>query len=340
MNPRIRPAILQEKERDRVRCLACERRCLLRERERGYCRTRQNIEGVLYTLVYGEIAPDETGIALNPIEKKPLYHFRPGTRCVTVGTWSCNFPCPWCQNWWLSKRPEAIGTGYYLDPDGFIALAVDLGAEGTSFSFNEPTLLLEYALDVFPIAREKGLYNTYVTNGYMTLEALDLLVKGGLDAVNIDIKGDEEVYRRYCGAEVDVVWRNARQAKQRGVWVELTTLLIPGVNDKDELIRGIARRILEELGPDTPWHLTGYYPAYRFHAPPTPKGTVERAWEIGRSEGLRFVYIGNFPGHPMQNTYCPSCGLLLVERAGFEVRSLRIGDSRCPRCGLFIPIKL
>lgn len=310
------------------------------EGEYGYCRTRRNIGGRIHTLVYGEIAPDETGLSLNPIEKKPIYHFRPGTRCLTAGTWSCNFDCPWCQNAFISKRPEGIGSGYYLSPEAFVSLALEWGAEGTSFSFNEPTLLLEYALDVFPLAREKGLYNSYVTNGYMTPEALDLLVERGLDAMNIDLKGDEGVYRTYCGANPGPVWRNARLAKEKGVWVELTTLVIPGVNDREAVIRGIARRILRELGPDTPWHLTGYYPAYKFHAPPTPKGTVERAWEVAKSEGLRFVYVGNFPGHPLENTYCPSCGLLLIERMGLEVVSIRLDDPRCPRCGLSLPLRV
>ncbi len=339
-DPRIRPALLQERYQGKVRCLTCERRCLLEEGKEGFCKTRKNVGGTLYTLVYGEIAPGESGIALNPIEKKPIYHFRPGTMCLTVGTWSCNFPCPWCQNYSISKRPDLIGTGYYLAPEAFLELAEEMGAEGTSISFNEPTLLLEYSLDVFRLAKEKGLYNTYVTNGYMTLEALRLLIRSGLDAMNIDIKGSPETYRRFCRANGEVVWRNARYAKGEGVWVELTTLIIPGVNDDEGTLRGIARRIRRELGSDTPWHVTGYYPAYRFTAPPTPLAAVQRAWEIGKEEGLDFIYVGNFPGHPLQNTYCPHCGLLIVERVGFGVRGVKLRDSRCPRCFTALPIRV
>jgi pyruvate formate lyase activating enzyme len=220
-----------------------------------------------------------------------------------------------------------------VSPDEFVTRASSLGCEGTSISFNEPTLSLEWSLDVFRLARERGLFSTYVTNGYMTPEALQLLMKAGLDAMNVDVKGDAETVRRYCkGIDVEKVWRNCRLARETGVHLEITTLVIPGVNDRNETLGAIAERILTELGPDTPWHVSGYYPAYRFTAPPTATKTLERAWHIGRETGLEFVYVGNVLGHRLENTYCPDCRALLVQRWGLSVTSYQLEQGRCPQC--------
>ncbi len=321
-------ALLQEAVNDKVRCLTCERRCELADGQVGWCRTRENRAGTLYTLIYGAVS----SLSCNPIEKKPLYHFYPGSLALTAGAWSCNFACPWCQNWDISKQPPAGGE--FTSPEEFVELAVRWDCQGTSISFNEPTLSLEWSLDVFPLAREAGLYNTFVTNGYMTNQALELLVEAGLDGMNVDVKGDEAAVDEYCGADVNIVWRNCRRARELGVWVELTTLVIPDVNDDDECLEGIASRIVAELGPDTPWHLSRYYPAYRFTAPPTPVATLERAREIGVQAGLRYVYLGNVPGHPGGHTSCPNCGTILVRRG--LLRPLRCDvtrDGHCPRCG-------
>jgi len=331
----IRKALLQEKVGDRVRCLTCERRCTLREGATGWCRTRKNIEGVLYTLIYGNIS----SLSANPIEKKPLYHFYPGSVALTCGSWSCNFKCPWCQNWGISKSPPRMVYVDYWSPEEFVTATRRRRCQGTSISFNEPTLSLEWSLEVFRLARQEGLYNTFVTNGYMTEEALRLLVEAGLDAMNVDIKGDAEAVKRYCAADVEVVWRNCRLAKEMGVHLEVTTLVIPTVNDDPEVLRGIARRIREELGADTPWHLSAYYPAYRFRQPPTPLSTLERAWAIGKEEGLDFVYLGNVLGHPKENTYCPSCGALLIQRYGLRITRYLLDEGRCPKCGRAIPIR-
>ena len=336
---RIREALLYESLGDRVRCHTCERQCLITEGETGFCGTRKTIGGHLNTLVYGDIA----SMSANPIEKKPFFHFYPGTRALTVGSWSCNFSCPWCQNCDISKSPQNIGRGRYVAPNSFIELLSQYNCQGTSVSFNEPTLMLEYSLDIFSLARKEGYYNTYVTNGYMTKKALEILVAHGLDAMNIDIKGESEAVRIFCGADVEVVWRNASLAKGYGLWIELTTLIIPGINDAFEGLRRIARRIKGELGADTPWHLTGYYPAYTFrsesYVPPTPVSTLVRARDIGISEGLTFVYIGNVPGHPYENTYCPACGRSLIERRGFSITRYEVGsDKLCPSCGELIPI--
>ncbi|MCX7844338.1 MAG: AmmeMemoRadiSam system radical SAM enzyme [Candidatus Bipolaricaulota bacterium] len=337
MEPWVREALLQERlPGGKARCLTCERRCLLLPGQRGFCRTRENRDGRIYTLVYGLLS----AISLNPMEKKPFYHLHPGDHALTCGTWSCNFPCPWCQNWEISKSaPDpARGEGYF-SPRDFVELARRSGAQGVSLSFNEPTLLLEWAVELFPLAHEAGLHTDYVTNGYMTEEALELLVASGLDGVNIDLKGSGEAVRRFCQADVEKVWRNARFCRARGVHVEVTTLVIPGVNDSEEDLRGIAARIAQELGPSTPWHVTRYFPAYAFRAPPTPVAVLERAQEIGHRAGLKYVYVGNVPGHPGQHTYCPGCRALLLEREGVALVRRHVPGPRCPRCGEFIPLR-
>ncbi len=327
-SPFIQRARLQENINGRVRCLTCERRCPLAEGEVGWCRTRQNRGGTLYTLIYGAVS----SLSCNPIEKKPLYHFYPGSVALTAGSWSCNFACPWCQNWDISKQPPSDGE--FISPREFVARARKCGCQGTSISFNEPTLSLEWSLEVFPLARKAGLYNTFVTNGYMTSTALELLVEAGLDGMNVDVKGDAEAVRRHCQADVEMVWRNCRRARELGVWLELTTLVIPGVNDSDGCLESIARRIADELGSETPWHLSRYYPAYRFAAPPTPVATLERVRRVGLSAGLRYVYVGNVPGHAGEHTVCPHCSALLIERAALHVLRNEVTPAgRCSHCG-------
>jgi pyruvate formate lyase activating enzyme len=205
--------------------------------------------------------------------------------------------------------------------------------DGTSISFNEPTLSLEWSLEVFHLAKARGLYNTFVTNGYLTPEALDLLIDAGLDALNVDIKGDTASVRKYCkGIDVEHVWAACRLARARGVHVEITTLVVPTINDAPDVLHGIATRIATELGPEVPWHVSGYYPAYQFTVPPTPIRTLERAWHIGREAGLEFVYVGNVPGHRYDNTYCPQCSTLLIERRGFEVIYNGLHEGKCLWC--------
>jgi len=336
---RVREALLYEHLGDKVQCHTCERRCLIPEGELGFCATRKNIGGQLYTLAYGDIS----FISANPIEKKPFFHFYPGTKALTIGSWSCNFTCPWCQNYDISKSPQNIGKGQYINSAIFIELIGRYHCQGTSVSFNEPTMLFEYSLDIFKLARDKSYYNTYVTNGYMTEQALEMLVAHGLNAMNIDIKGGAEVVRRFCSADMNIVWRNAARTKGWGVWVELTTLVIPSVNDAEDGLSRIARKIKGELGVDTPWHLSGYYPAYKFrsesYVPATPVSTLEKARDIGKAEGLKYVYVGNIPGHPYENTYCPSCNQSLIERYGFSITKYNISsDKHCPYCGEGIPI--
>ncbi|MBS7281630.1 MAG: AmmeMemoRadiSam system radical SAM enzyme [Candidatus Freyarchaeota archaeon] len=331
----LREAILTERTDDeRLRCLTCMRKCIIPEGEVGFCKTRKNIGGKLYTLIYGDIS----SLSANPIEKKPFFHFYPGSKALTVGSWSCNFTCPWCQNWEISKHPPDEFKNY-VSPEQFMRLVKAYKCQGTSISFNEPTLLLEYSLDVFRLAKKAGYYNTYVTNGYMTLKALELLVESGLDAMNVDVKGCKETVQKYCGADVEHVWRNIHESKRRGVHIEITTLVIPRVNDDVDCLRGIARRIKEE-DENIPWHVTRFHPEYKMtDREATPIQTLERAREVGLSEGLKYVYIGNVPGHKGENTWCPNCGELLIERYIFSITKYRITpENKCPRCGTQIPI--
>jgi pyruvate formate lyase activating enzyme len=329
----VREALLQGAVDGKVRCNACEWRCTLIPGGFGWCRTRQNRDGRLVTLIYGSVS----SLAANPIEKKPFYHFHPATKALTAGSWSCNFGCPWCQNWDISKSPPP-DKGDYLSPQRFIESVERTGCQGTSVSFNEPTLSLEWAADVFRLARQRGFYNTFVTNGYMTPEALSLLIDSGLEAMNVDIKGDATSMRKFCkGIDVDRVWAAAKLALLRGVHVEITTLVIPTVNDSDSVLRGISERIAADLGREVPWHVTRYYPAYQFNAPPTLIQVLERAWQIGRAAGVEFVYAGNVAGHPHDNTYCAACGMLLIRRFGFEVMEYRLDTGKCPKCGRPIP---
>jgi len=324
----VRESFLQERADSKIRCNVCERRCLILSGGKGWCRTRENRAGRLVTLIYGAIS----SMAANPIEKKPFYHFYPGSAAFTAGSWSCNFGCPWCQNFDISKTAPPP-QGQYLSPQRFVELTEGTGCQGTSISFNEPTLSLEWSLDVFRLARSRGLYNTFVTNGYMTAEALSLLIEAGLDAMNVDVKGDATVVAKYCkGIDVEKVWAACKLARLRGVHVEITTLVVPTVNDSDSTLHGIAEHIVTGLGADVPWHVTAYYPAYRFSAPPTPIRTLERAWHIGKDAELEFVYVGNMPGHRYDNTCCPGCGALLIRRLGFDVLQNTIQDGHCPKC--------
>ncbi|UCF69253.1 MAG: AmmeMemoRadiSam system radical SAM enzyme [Acidobacteriota bacterium] len=331
-SPFVREALLQTPTPGGVVCGTCERRCVIAEMKRGWCRTRQNRHGVLDSLIYGAVS----SLSRNPIEKKPLFHFYPGSFAATAGSWSCNFDCSWCQNFGISKQPPAGGR--YLSPRAFVALARRWNCQGTSISLNEPTLSLEWSLEVFRLAREIGLYNTFVTNGYMTEAALDMLTEAGLDALNADVKGDAGSVRRLCGVDVEVVWRNCRRAIESGLWLEITTLVIPGVNDERSCLEQIARRIAAELGRETPWHVSRYFPAYRFEAPSTSVSILERARNAGQEAGLRYVYLANVQGGAGERTDCPQCGAALISRAALRLEYCHVtSEGCCPHCTRTIP---
>ncbi len=334
----IREALFYERLRNgRVKCNLCERRCVIRLGEKGFCGTRMNVEGRLYTLVYGDLSAIES----RPIEIKPFFHYWPGSTALTFSTWSCNFRCPWCQNYHLSRASPEPSKARFHSPEKIVESAVRLGDEGLCASFQEPTLLTEWSLKVFRLGREKGLYSCYVSNGYMTLEVLRMLKKAGMDGLKIDVKGDAETYRKYCGGvDVEKVWRNIREAKRMGFHVEVVNLIVTGVNDSVHHVEGVVERHLQEAGPDTPIHFTRYYPAYKFTNPPTKIETLEKAYEIAKKAGIQYPYIGNVSGHPYENTYCPNCGVVLIRRLGYRILEYHVTeDSRCFRCHEEIPIR-
>ncbi|WXG43379.1 MAG: AmmeMemoRadiSam system radical SAM enzyme [Promethearchaeati archaeon SRVP18_Atabeyarchaeia-1] len=332
----LKEALLYEPfSRGDVKCETCERRCVIERGKTGFCRARLNIEGRLYALTYGDISH----ISENPIEKKPFFHFSPGSIALTVGSYGCNFTCPWCQNWDISKARPDPSKANYISPERLVGMAKKSGCRGTSFSFNEPTTsLFEYSLDVMGIAKQSGLYNTYVTNLYSTPEALSAIIGSGCDAFCVNVKGNAEAVSKYCGANVELVWRNLREVKRRGRHVEIVTLVIPQVNGDENTLRSIATRIKDELGSTVPWHCTRYYSAYRaseFGLPEqTPVNMLERAREIGLEVGLKYVYVGNIPGHVGENTYCPVCKRLLIERVGLNTKYHDIDrtDNHCSNC--------
>ncbi len=320
-------------------CLTCERKCKIPKGKSGFCQTRINKDGEIYTIVYG-LFP---ALSFNPIEKKPLYHFYPGSKALTIGTYGCNFSCFWCQNHHISKQNplklEHLGISQdYISPEKFIDIALKNNCKGTSISFNEPTLLFEYSIEAFNLAKQNGLYNTYVTNGYMTTDVLNDLVDAGLDAMNIDIKGDSEMVQKYCGVDVEIVWRNAKLAKELGVHIEITTLLIQELNSKNEIIRKIAERIFNELGDSIPYHISRFFPHYESYNhrlnEPTPLKCLYDAYDEARDVGLQYVYLGNLPNNDFNHTNCPKCFKLVIKRKLLGIQELNLdSNGNCKFCG-------
>jgi pyruvate formate lyase activating enzyme len=334
--PNIKLTPLQESlSENKARCLICERKCILEEGKRGFCKTKMNIRGKIYTVVYGDISALES----RPIEIKPFFHFWPGSTALTFSTWSCNFICPWCQNWNLSKVEPSIYNANYIPPEKVVEMALRNQDEGICVSFNEPLMLFEYSLDVFKVAKNRNLYNTFVSNGYMTLEALKMLKEAGLDGLKIDVKGSREEYKKFNVANVEVVWRNAREAKKLGIHVEIVYLVVTGATDEESTIEDVIKTHVKELGQETPIHFTRYYPVYMYNEPPTPIEKLEWAYKRSKEFGVLFPYVGNVPGHAYENTYCPNCGELLIKRYNTLVLKYRVTeDGRCPRCNMKIPI--
>ena len=317
-----------------LRCRLCRRCCLIRRGEVGFCRTRRNVQGRLESLVYGRLAALES----RPIEIKPFFHFHPGSTALTYCSHSCNLRCRWCQNWRLSRADPQVPLEY-VSPEDLVDMALHLGDQGLCCSFTEPTLLHEYNLAGFSLAKAAGLYTCYVSNGYMTLDTLQELKTAGLDAIKIDVKGDADVYREYCSApDGEMVWETAAAAKEMGLHVEIVNLVVTGVNDSEKALRDLIHRHLHAVGSGTPLHFTRYQPAYQMDAPPTRISTLEHAYDLARQAGLAYCYLGNVRGHPAENTYCPSCGRLLIERFSHTVLRVSLTPlSECPSCGETIP---
>jgi pyruvate formate lyase activating enzyme len=325
----------------KVRCMACIRRCWIPAGKRGWCRTRENRDGQLYSLIYGRVA----AMSLNPIEKKPVFHFLPGSRWLSLGSLGCNFRCPGCQNWELAHADldRELEHTRYVSPAELVQLALERRAVGLSWTFNEPAIWIEYILDTLPLAREAGLFTNIVTNGALTPEAVDALGPH-LDVYRTDIKGFKaRTYEALAHLpHYEEIFAAAERARHRwGLHVEVVTNIIPGLNDDEETLEGIAQWLATRLGPDTPWHLTRFYPAYIFQDRlATPLETLLKAYKIARGQGLIFVYLGNVPGHELENTYCPRCRALLIRREIFDILANRLQAGCCPKCRTPIPGRL
>jgi len=323
-----------------VKCDLCSRRCAIAPGRFGVCGVRRNVGGRLYTYVYGLL----TAANLDPIEKKPLFHFNPGSAVFSISTPGCNFFCQFCQNWEISQsRLESGLYGEYHPPEEVVGEAKRLGADGISYTYNEPTVFCEYMYDVSRLAKREGLFNTMVTNGYMTPEALDEL-RPYLDAATVDFKasGDPGFYRKFMGVpDPEPVKQALVEMKRKGIHVEVTDLIVPKVGDSREEFRKLAEWIVENLGDEAPLHLLRFHPHYKMaDYPPTDVGTLEEMAAIAKSAGLKHVYIGNVWRHPLESTYCPECGAKLVERVGFFITKWNLTeDNRCPVCGAKVSIE-
>jgi len=334
-----------------VQCLLCPRHCVIKDGERGACRIRANYGGKLYALTYGK------PVALNndPIEKKPLFHFLPGTKSFSIATIGCNFGCVFCQNWHISQEYPECGNhlaciGWVsellpgkkdftvLTPKEVVRLAEICGAKSIAFTYTEPSVFYEYIFDIAKEAHERGIKTVWVTCGYMEEEPLREFCKF-LDAANVDLKGfSEEFYERYCGATLEPVLKTLKILKEERVWFEITNLIIPGANDSDEMIRKMCEWIKENLGPDVPVHFSRFHPDYRLKdRPPTPFATLERAAGIAKEVGLRYIYIGNVWEPGVEDTVCPNCGKRIIKRNLMRVTENRIRDGKCAFCGASIP---
>ncbi len=329
----MHPARFFDKLRDdKVKCHLCAHECTIDPGRRGICGVRENRAGTLYSLVYGRVIANNA----DPIEKKPLYHFLPGTRSFSIATVGCNFRCQHCQNYDISQYPRRHDgeiAGEPITPAQVVARAQASASASIAYTYTEPTIFAELCYDTALLAREKGLRNVFVSNGFMTETSASVLAEV-LDGDNIDLKSfSDDFYRKVCKAKLKPVLETIARMKSLGVWVEVTTLVIPGLNDSDAELRDIAQ-FLHATGPEIPWHVTAFYPTYKMRdRPPTPLETLRRARQIGIEAGLRHVYTGNIPGDPGENTYCPACSEQLIVRRGFAVRQNRLVNGACPACG-------
>ncbi|MGC9398654.1 MAG: AmmeMemoRadiSam system radical SAM enzyme [Anaerolineae bacterium] len=320
-----------------VQCRVCEHYCTLYPDDWGKCGVRVNRNGTLYLTVYGEAVAAH----IDPIEKKPLFHFLPGTGAFSIGTYGCNFTCRWCQNWQLSQvrqRTPHAPRADELSPEQIVRICQKRDLPIIAYTYNEPTVFFEYTYDTARLAHEQGIKNVYVSNGFMTQEMLELLTPY-LDGINIDLKGfSEALYEEYIGARLAPVKRNiAYLAGETDVWVEVTTLVIPDLNDSEEELRAMAAWLVE-IDPQIPWHVTAFYPTHRMRdRPRTPPATLQRAYDIGKEAGLAYVYVGNVPDPTRENTYCHRCGALLIRRMGYSTRTLWSKPGVCHECGAVIP---
>jgi len=328
----MREALLYEKLKNKkVRCNLCPHHCVIEEAKRGICGVKENKEGTLYSLVYGRAVAS----GVDPIEKKPFFHFFPGSYAFSIATVGCNFSCLFCQNADISQFPkekkEIIGE--FLPPEEIVSYAKRNKCKSISYTYTEPTIFFEYAYETAKIAHQQGIKNNFVTNGFISKEAIKL-ISPYLDAANVDLKSfGDDFYKKFCGARLQPVLDSLKLMKELGIWVEVTTLIIPTLNDSAEELKSIAEFILG-LGQETPWHISRFYPHYKMaDLPPTPVETLHKAREIGKKVGLNYVYSGNVPGDEGENTFCPHCGKKVISRYGFQTLKNYIKEGNCPYCG-------
>jgi len=327
--------IYQKGKNKKVKCGICGQSCELNEGQKGFCGTRENINGRLYSLVYGTAID----VAVDPIEKKPFFHFAPGSRALSVATLGCNLGCLFCQNWQISQEFDRI-EGEPYSPKDLVKKAKEWKCQGIAYTYTEPAVFYEYVYETAKEAETK-FYNVLVTNGYFTPESIKR-ISNFIDAANVDLKGDYIFYKKYCfGKKGDEPVKETLKALQKNkIWIEITNLLIPNLNDKEADVRIMCKWIIENLGDEVPLHFSRFYPTYKMkNVPPTPVETLEKAREIAREEGLKYVYIGNVPGHRYENTFCQECGNILIKRFGFSVQEFNLDKNlRCVKCGKKLPM--
>ena len=329
----MKEAYLYKKLSDKkTRCQACSHYCLIPPNQRGICGVRKNVNGKLYSLVYGKAC----AINIDPIEKKPFFHFLPGTYSLSIATVGCNFRCASCQNYNISQSPSMSDQieGEDITPEKIVETAIKNKLPSISYTYTEPSVFLEYALDTMKIAKDKGLKNAWVSNGFTSEEAFKL-VSPYLDAANIDLKSfSDDFYLKYCGGKLQPVLDTLKRIKKKKIWLEVTTLAIPGLTDSKEMFENIANFIKNELGAETPWHISQFSGTISWklqHLPDTPVETLKMAFEIGKKAGLKYVYTGNVPGLESENTYCPKCGTLAIERLGYTIKRFD-KNNKCAEC--------
>lgn len=329
----MKESLLYEKlEKNNVRCKTCAHRCFILPGKRGICGVRENQDGKLYSLVYGKVIARH----LDPIEKKPFFHFLPGTTAYSIATVGCNLACKNCQNWDISQGPKLTGEilGEEIRPEEIVEDALNSGSPTIAYTYTEPTIFLEYALDIMKLAKKKGLKNIWVTNGYMSEETLNSIAPY-LDAANVDLKGfSEEFYSSNCGARLEPVLETLKRMKKKKIWVEITTLVIPTLSDDPEMFKKIAEFIVKELGPETPWHISRFSPEISWKLqdlPETPLKSIENACNIGLKTGLKYVYSGNVPGIASEDTYCPKCNEKMIARFGYFIQRFD-KEGKCSKC--------
>lgn len=327
----MKKALLYEKagEGHAVRCLLCAHQCHLKEDHVGVCRVRKNIGGELYSLNYDKVSATHA----DPIEKKPLYHFLPASTSFSIATMGCNFKCKFCQNHSLSVvQSETRIFGEPISPEELVGMAERYGSESIAYTYSEPTIYFELMLETAKLASEKGIKNIMVTNGYMSAQALEMMAPW-LDGANIDLKAFRETfYKEYCGGRLAPVLETIKGMKERGIWVELTTLLIPGLNDDNREIKELVSFIVE-VDDAIPWHVSRFFPQHRLvDVPPTPTGSIYDVLEMGKEMGLKFVYAGNVAGDEFANTRCPACHAVLIQRSGYYTRVLNLTHGKCGSC--------